>query len=30
VPNTLLGVSLRCYPDQLVEIESIAVVQKAD
>ena len=26
VPNTLLGVSFLGYPDQLVEIEGIAVV----
>jgi hypothetical protein len=29
-PNTLLGVSLLGYPEQLVEIEAIAVVQKPD
>ena len=27
-PTTLLGVSLLGYPDQLVEIEAIAVVSK--
>lgn len=30
VPSTLLGVSLLGYPDQLVEIEAIAVVQNDD
>jgi enamine deaminase RidA (YjgF/YER057c/UK114 family) len=29
-PTTLLGVSFLGYPDQLVEIEAIAVVQKPD
>ena len=29
VPNTLLGISLLGYPDQLVEIEGIAVVQRS-